>query len=515
MQAAKPLVEELRNVRDYARMLSLAELLIRHDPADAKIRRLQGQALIESGLASVALPVLQSLVDKLPAGHAEHPEAIGLIGRAWKQIFFDAADKSLPSAQAALTAAVETYKAQYLADKRCTWHGVNLLALEHRARRLGVRAAPDINLKALARELIATLEAISPASRDEWFLPTLAETRLGLGDWDQVENTLRQYVAGDDVPAFLIASTLRQFSEVWDVADIDVRGQGLIDLLRARLLTLPGGVLSLPVDQVEHLQRTQPASPVQLEAVLGENGPKTYEWWMTGLARARSVASVKRRLGQRVGTGFLVRAGDLGLAPAEELMVLTNFHVVNQNGLHPGVAPGDSQIVFEAVDGRPTFDVAEIVWTAPPDRQDASVLKLRPAVTGIEPLRIAAGLPNWPPAPEARSRAPRVYIIGHPGGRDLSFSFQDNEMLGHEGPPSGKPRIGGVCRVHYAAPTEGGSSGSPVFNEATWELIALHHMGGQLGMPRLNGEPGTYGANEGISLGCIIEAISMAASKKV
>jgi V8-like Glu-specific endopeptidase len=54
--------------------------------------------------------------------------------------------------------------------------------------------------------------------------------------------------------------------------------------------------------------------------------------------------------------------------------------------------------------------------------------------------------------------------------------------------------------VHYTAPTEGGSSGSPVFNAGLWQVIALHHKGGKAGMPKLNGAVGTYGANEGVSI---------------
>ena len=90
---------------------------------------------------------------------------------------------------------------------------------------------------------------------------------------------------------------------------------------------------------------------------------------------------------------------------------------------------------------------------------------------------------------------------------ELSFSFQDNELLGHEGKPNGKPRLDGVCRVHYRASTEGGSSGSPVFSSRLWHVIAMHHAGGKIGMPRLNGNPGSYGASEGISIQSIIEAI--------
>lgn len=506
--AAKPLVEELRNARDYPRMLQLAEAVHRLDPGDPKNRRLLAQALIESGLATVAIDVLQALTASLPLAHPERGEAQGLLGRAWKQIFFDTADKSAPAAQTALAAAIDAYREPYQLDEQKTWHGVNLLALLYRARRMGLAVAPDLQLKPLARKLVATLEATPEAQRDEWFLPTLAEASLGLGDWDAVERRVHEYVASPDAKAFLVASTLRQFSEVWDLErGDDPRGRSLVAVLRSRLLALPAAQIELSPGRVRELQAVEAPSGAQLEAVLGKEGPQTYEWWLTGLKRARSVAAVKRRLGRRVGTGFLVRAGDFGMEPPDELMVLTNYHVVNQAGQSPGIPPGEAQVVFEAADGSPVFDVKEIVWFAPPDRQDASLMRLQSPVTGIEPMPISPRLPDWPPPPENAGRAPRVYVIGHPGGRDLSFSFQDNELLGHEGPPSGKPPVEGVCRVHYRAPTEGGSSGSPVFNDSAWAVIALHHMGGELGMPHLNGEAGAYAANEGISMQCIAEAI--------
>jgi V8-like Glu-specific endopeptidase len=125
------------------------------------------------------------------------------------------------------------------------------------------------------------------------------------------------------------------------------------------------------------------------------------------------------------------------------------------------------------------------------------VLRLTKPVTGIEPLPIASSLPEL-------DGSAQVYVIGYPGGRELAISFQDNELLDHEGPPHA-PQIPGVCRVHYRAPTEGGSSGSPVFNATAWEVIALHHKGGKLGMPRLNGVAGTYAANEGIAVASIAQ----------
>ena len=136
------------------------------------------------------------------------------------------------------------------------------------------------------------------------------------------------------------------------------------------------------------------------------------------------------------------------------------------------------------------------------------MLRLKALPPGVGPLRLSADLPPLPTGGDAD--APRVYIIGYPGGRELSVSLQDNELLDHEGPPSGKPQIPAVWRVHYRAPTEGGNSGSPVFDGAGWNVIALHHRGGKFGMPRLNGLEGTYAANEGLAMATLIPAVHAA-----
>ena len=499
LAAAKALVEELRNEREYDRMGRLAEAVSRKDPKDPKNRRLYAQYLIETGKATATADVLRPLAQRLSKDDPEFAEATGLLGRAYKQVFFDAGDKTSPGARAALKQAIATYRKPFEdnpADN--TWHGVNLVALLTRARRLGLRVAPDLDPRAVAREVVAALEATPPDKRNEWFLPTLAEASLGLGDWDAVEKNVKKYAAAADAKAFQIASTLRQFTEVWDLESTDERGRGLVATLRARLLELPGGGLEMTANDVQRL-RDQPApEPAQLEAVLGTAGAQTYRWWKTGLDRALAVASIRHRLGSRVGTGFLVRAADLGLQPGEELLVMTNFHVVNEHGATPGVRPEEAEVVFEAADPNRTYPVDRILWSSPVERHDATLLRLQTPVTGVTPLPVAKSLP-------VLGETARVYIIGHPGGQDLAFSFQDNELLDHEGPTAGKPQIPGVCRVHYRAPTKGGSSGSPVFNGSLWEVIALHHKGGKIGMPKLNGQQGEYAANEGISIHSIKE----------
>jgi hypothetical protein len=369
-----------------------------------------------------------------------------------------------------------------------------------RARRLGLRVAPEISPTQIAKTVVAALEATPEQDRDkDWYLPTLAEATLGLDDWDAVESNVRAYAASEDVTPFQIESMLRQFTEIWDVESIDERGRDLVATLRARLLQLSGGEIKVAPTELQRWSEQADPTKEQLEDILGSQGPQTYEWWKTGLERVRSVASIRQRLGSRIATGFLVRAASLGLQPPEELLVVTCFHVVNGDGIVSGIRPADAEVVFEATDPNKAYSVAAILWSSPVTGHDVSVLRLQEPVMGINPMPLANTLPIV-------QHGARVYIIGHPGGRGLAFSFQDNELLDHEGPPGGNPQIKGVSRVHYRATTEPGSGGSPVLN-AEWEVIAIHHMSLKAGMPRLNGKDGTYGAREGISILSIKEAI--------
>ena len=110
---AKRLVEELRNERDYEPMGELAEAVSRRDPKDAKNRRLYAQYLIDTGKATAAIDVLQRAGRRLPKDDPEFAEATGLLGRAYKQIFFDAGDKTSPGAREALKQAIAAYRGPY------------------------------------------------------------------------------------------------------------------------------------------------------------------------------------------------------------------------------------------------------------------------------------------------------------------------------------------------------------------------------------------------------------------
>lgn len=497
--AAVELLEDLRDERQFVAMARVAEAISRID-ANPTARRLYGQALIETGRITVAIDLLRALLNALPDDHPEAVETAGLLGRAYKQIFFDSRNRAAPAVRNALSLAIEAYRRPYDRDSRNTWHGGNLLALLANAQRLGITVGDQRDTNELANRLLATLAGLEDC---QWLQATRAEAYLALNNFDEVERALHGYVSSPRIRGFHVHSTLRQFTEIWDL-DNDERGRQIVNILRARALQLPGGSMEVSRDELLSLARQSAPPEAQLEAILGSDGAKTFSWWKRGLESAQSVAVIRQKNGSRIGTGFAIRAADVGLMPAEEVLVITNFHVVNPNGASPGTAPEHAEIVFEGVDRDRVFQVDKLLWMSPPERCDAAILRLNMPLTNVTPLPIATRLPTLQPAA-------RVYIIGHPGGRELAFSLQDNELLDHEGPPAGKPGIPGVCRVHYRAPTEGGSSGSPVFDATSWEVIALHHKGGKFGMPRLNGTTGTYAANEGVWIQSIIEAIHSSA----
>jgi S1-C subfamily serine protease len=141
---------------------------------------------------------------------------------------------------------------------------------------------------------------------------------------------------------------------------------------------------------------------------------------------------------RRHGTGFLMRARDLGLKRdglnPDELVVVTNHHVVNEEGSGEALRPESAEVVFEALSPPQRAEVAKVLWSSPPNLHDACVLQLQTQPAELKPLTAASALPVLDV-----HEPQRVYVIGHPGGRELAFSLQDNELLDMRGRP-GKTR---------------------------------------------------------------------------
>jgi S1-C subfamily serine protease len=508
-ETARQVLSTLRRKAGFASMERVAEALYFTGQDDLQIRRQYAQALIDQGKVPAAVYVLESLIVQTADDPEENAEARGLLGRVYKQLYVNAVNEDREAArlfifQRHLQRAVEAYLGVYRSDPaRYLWHGINAVALAQRASRDGV-PLPDVpactlDVAALPRAVLDGLAARGPREGlPAWDLATGAEASVALGDANAALLWLAQYVQRQDVDAFELASTLRQLTEVWGLTIEALPGSLLLPLLQSQLLQRRGGSLALTAGEVSPtLQRAaEHAADDRLEKVLGREGVVTLSWYRVGLDRTRAVAKILNPLEEGFGTGFLIRGSDLAAGLGAELLLFTNAHVISNDpavqAKHGSLDPAEAIIAFEAFEAvaQQRFRAAELLWTSPPDQLDATLLRLDPPVPATAPYPIARRLP-------LADGVQKVYVIGHPGGRSLSISLNDNLLLDSD------ERL-----VHYRAPTEGGSSGSPVFNQQ-WDLIGLHHAGG-LAMPQLNGKEGTYPANEGIWIQRIIKALAEA-----
>lgn len=198
--------------------------------------------------------------------------------------------------------------------------------------------------------------------------------------------------------------------------------------------------------------------------------------------------------GQAQGTGFLVGPD----------AVLTNYHVM-QPVLSGTTPPGDVECVFDfkkLPDGSlmrtpvslhlSDWNIDSCPYTASEfagfpdqtlptaDELDYALIRLA-APVGDQPWTAhpGSGAPprGWIPLPEAAPvlKSPMGVIIAqHPSGWPMKLGI-DTLAIDRDANPSLWLNSNGT-RVRYATNTEGGSSGSPVF-DLEWNLIALHHYG--------------------------------------
>ncbi|HJQ37685.1 MAG TPA: trypsin-like peptidase domain-containing protein [Thermoanaerobaculia bacterium] len=213
--------------------------------------------------------------------------------------------------------------------------------------------------------------------------------------------------------------------------------------------------------------------------------------WREAMATIeRRVARIRYRVngGNVYGTGFLV-------GPSA---VMTNYHVVELL-IDNKARPEDVRVEFDykllpggnAQEGRTVgldddwcvdaskYSAAdkEVSPATPPtvDELDYAVLRLKEPVANetVPPDTSDTAAPQrgFVSLDEAATNAPgpgtAVFIVQHPKGEPLSMAMETQGMLAANA---------NATRLRYQTNTEGGSSGSPVFDQH-WKLIALHHAG--------------------------------------
>lgn len=495
--AAAECVERLRSDKEFDLLEDLASALRKHRDLDGRVSKYLAQALIERGKTDIAVDVLDAVVSRLPEGTAERLDAMAMRGRAWKQQFFDAPDSSSQIAQAAFRKAVAAYGEAFIASNGTeAFPGVNLIALLAYAERNGIVTDHDGDYREIAKSL-RDIMSLTENPKDRWFSASMAEIEIALGNLDAAERLIQDYVQNPDVDAFALGGTLRQFTELWCLGQEGETGLAILDALRAATLASPLGYVEITAEVLERV-RNQPASG-DLQAILGTDGQVSYENLQIGFNCALSVAAIMVA-GNRQGTGFVVRGGDFIDSLGDESCLLTSAHVIGDTDM---AVEGDVVAAFEAPPPEKRVKLTEILWTSGETGVDATLFRMEEIGQSIPYLRLAKVLP-------LADGQQRVYVIGHPLGRQLTYSLQDNRLLEHEGPTRGTPTDPAVRRLNYRAPTDRGNSGSPVLN-SQWRVIGLHRAGSPV--PCLNGRPGTVEANQGVWIQSIRDAAAASAGQ--
>ena len=215
-----------------------------------------------------------------------------------------------------------------------------------------------------------------------------------------------------------------------------------------------------------------------LEQIIDANNLKGVMFLIKGVRAARAIGQILVPVtqGTRLGSGSMVTSR----------LLMTNNHVLESQA---DAAAGKVRFDYyrrENGDLGPTVEFA-----LQPDRFFITNEDLDVTIVAVEDRNLQRQTivsRGWHPLLGASGKAivgERVNIIQHPEGKPQQIAIHDNKIVDVDG-----------NWLRYETDTQGGSSGSPVFNDH-WELAALHHAAVNL--------PGGQGkANEGARISQIV-----------
>jgi S1-C subfamily serine protease len=237
----------------------------------------------------------------------------------------------------------------------------------------------------------------------------------------------------------------------------------------ARAVTEPAFSPNRPVeDEVKLLEKIMGAKSTLLDIC----------FLQAGLEAATAVAKLEVMFprGRGLGTGFLIARDRL----------LTNHHVLFDRGAKTSDVSVifDYEVTLNGTTRAPVFAEADLDSILGEEDGDWATFRLKTPVEGRAPLRLAT---------EASPAGAWVAVIQHPRGLPKKIALHHNVVTFADGDV-----------VQYLADTEGGSSGSPVFDER-WQVVALHQAGGDLPLP---GTKATVFRNQGIPIAKVVARLA-------
>lgn len=225
--------------------------------------------------------------------------------------------------------------------------------------------------------------------------------------------------------------------------------------VRNRLETRPSSMVSKPFGDPGLIEEL-PAS-VLTEALFGANDLEPVRVLQKGYQVSRAVGRIQvmsphgTHIGH--GSGFLVAPG----------LLLTNHHVLHDvDEAQRSFIIFDDEAYLEGLLSSPRqFRITGDVFTtsATADYAFASVESVDQSGNRLSDY---GHLPLIKPSGKAIKFEP-VSVVQHPGGKAKAIAIRNSFIMG-------RVRDG----AYYTADTQGGSSGSPVFNRE-WQVVALHH----------------------------------------
>jgi hypothetical protein len=428
---------------------NLAGALIETDQDAAGVRRMLGMTMVEQNRIVEAVQLLEKLEADSRFDPFENNEVRGLLGKAYQRLYAKATQPARKRAH--LEKAVQYFFDVFAMEAHpALWHGMSAAALLFRAKRDGIDLPQFPDPGALARVVIDTVERRDiERQADMWCFAAAAEASAGLQRRGEALRWTDRYVRSDYADRLELKRMQRHLEEVWEPKTAGPIVGEMLTLIKARMLESRHG--QLVIDATE-AQRPPVVAEDTLERVYAKESLRTLDWYRHGLTHCRSIARLERIEGQPFGTGFLMGAGDLHASLGDGMVLLTCAYMMSPFG---GLKPEEIGVRFTNEPGSAPFGVRRVLWISPPEDLDTLVLELdRPADAF---LRFRLGHP-----PPLVQPAPEIYLVGHAGGGDVSFS-------------SGALVEIDETRLRYRLPTAPGSGGSPVF-DAHWEVIAMHHL---------------------------------------